>query len=133
MRVLLDTHACLWVLQGDPQLSRAARTIANDLQNQLYLSVASLWEMAIKVGKGSLLVRTASGEPFERAILEDLRAATISVIGITAGDAMAMASLPLGTHKDPFDRMIAAQCLRRRMVLLGRDAQFDQYRVRRVW
>ncbi len=133
MRVLLDTHTCLWVLQGDPQLSQTARTIANDLQNRLYLSMASLWEMAIKVGKGSLVVRTVSAEPFEQAILEDLRAATIVVIGISAGDALAMASLPLGTHKDPFDRMIAAQCLRRRMVLLGRDAQFDQYGVRRIW
>jgi PIN domain nuclease of toxin-antitoxin system len=79
MRVLLDTHTCLWALQGDPQLSVTAYRIINERENEILLSVASLWEMAIKVRKGSLIVNVG-GQPFAQAILADLQAAEIGLL-----------------------------------------------------
>lgn len=132
MRVLLDTHTCLWTLQGDPQLSATAYRIINDVGNEAFLSVASLWEMAIKVCKGTLIVNTG-GQPFAQAIMQDLRAAQIGLLGIAPHHALAVATLPLGGHKDPFDRLIAVQAFIEGIPLLSRDARLDQYGVERIW
>jgi len=132
MRVLLDTHTCLWTLQGDPRLSAAAYNVINDLGNEVVVSVASLWEMAIKVRKGTLIVRTG-GQPFARAIVQDLLAARIGFLAITPNHALAVSTLPLGNHKDPFDRLIAVQAVMEGIPLLSRDTRLDQYGVQRIW
>lgn len=132
MRVLLDTHPCLWTLQGDPQLSVTAYAVINDLDNEVLLSVASLWEMAIKVRKGGLVVH-AGGQSFERTILRDLHAAQIGLLAIAPIHALAVSTLPLGEHKDPFDRLIAVQAMTEGIPLVSRDVQFDQYSVQRLW
>lgn len=132
MRVLLDTHTCLWTLQGDSLLSATAYQIINDGENEALLSIASLWEMAIKVRKGTLIV-SAGGQPFAQAILQDLQAARIGLLDIASSHALAVSTLPLGSHKDPFDRLIAVQARIEGIPLLSRDAQFDQYGVQRIW
>jgi PIN domain nuclease of toxin-antitoxin system len=132
MRVLLDTHACLWALQGDSQLSATVSRIITDPGNEALLSVASLWEMAIKVRKGALIVNTGV-QPFAQTILRDLRAARIGLLDIAPNHALAVSTLPLGDHKDPFDRLIAAQAMIEGMPLLSRDARLDQYGVQRIW
>jgi len=132
MRVLLDTHTCLWTLQGDPQLSATAYQIINDVENVALLSVASLWEMAIKVRKGTLIVNT-DGQPFAQAILQDLQAAQIEILDIAPSHALAVSTLPLGNHKDPFDRLIVAQAMLEGIPLLSRDSRLDRYGIQRIW
>ncbi|MGI8687570.1 MAG: type II toxin-antitoxin system VapC family toxin [Thermomicrobiales bacterium] len=132
MRVLLDTHACLWALQGDSQLSATASRIITDPGNESLLSVASLWEMAIKVRKGTLIVNTGA-QPFAQTILRDLRAARIGLLDIAPNHALAVSILPLSDHKDPFDRLIAAQAMIEGMPLVSRDTRLDQYGVQRIW
>jgi PIN domain nuclease of toxin-antitoxin system len=132
MRVLLDTHTCLWALQGDPQLSVTAYRIINERENEILLSVASLWEMAIKVRKGSLIVNVG-GQPFAQAILADLQAAEIGLLDITPHHALAVSTLPLSDHKDPFDRLIVVQAIREGIPILSRDTRLDQYGVQRIW
>jgi PIN domain nuclease of toxin-antitoxin system len=132
MRVLLDTHTCLWTLQGDPQLSATAYQVINETSNDAVLSVASLWEMAIKVRKGTLIVN-ADGRPFAEAILQDLRAAQIGLLNIAPKHVLAVSTLTIGAHKDPFDRLVAIQAIMEGIPLLSRDAQLDQYGVQRIW
>ena len=132
MRVLLDTHACLWALQGDSQLSATVSRIITDPGNESLLSIASLWEMAIKVRKGTLIVNTGR-QPFAQTILRDLRAARIGLLDISPNHALAVSTLPLSGHKDPCDRLIAAQAMIEGMPLLSRDTRLDQYGVQRIW
>ncbi len=132
MRVLLDTHACLWALQGNSQLSATASRIITAPGNEALLSVASLWEMAIKVRKGTLIVDTG-GQPFAQMILQDLRAARIGILDISPNHALAVSALLLGNHKDPFDRLIAMQAVMEGIPLLSRDTRLDQYGIQRIW
>ncbi|MDQ6833774.1 MAG: type II toxin-antitoxin system VapC family toxin [Chloroflexota bacterium] len=113
-------------------MSATASRIITDLGNEVLLSVASLWEMAIKVRKGTLII-TSGEQPFAQAILQDLRAAQIGLLDITPNHALAVSALPLGNHKDPFDRLIAMQAVMEGIPLLSRDTQFDQYGVQRIW
>jgi PIN domain nuclease of toxin-antitoxin system len=126
---LLDTHALLWMLYGDKRLSRKARqVIEGDLP--LFYSTVSFWEIALK--------RSAHGFDFEIEADWDillprgLRKAEVIRLDLEAGDCRAMEDLPL-CHRDPFDRMLLAQALRRRIGILSRDAAFDDYPVLRAW
>lgn len=132
MRVLLDTHTCLWALQGDQLLSATAYQVINDGANEILLSVASLWEMVIKVRKGTLIVNTG-GQPFAHAILQDLQTAQIGILDIAPRHALAVSTLPLGDHKDPFDRLIVVQAMQEGIPLLSLDARLDQYGIQRIW
>ena len=103
MRLLLDTHTLLWWVADSADLSTAARQTIADRRNSVHVSVASLWEIAIKAGKGKLELfddfdRTLDQEPFGR-------------LDILTDHARAVRSLP-HLHGDPFDRMLIAQALR---------------------
>jgi PIN domain nuclease of toxin-antitoxin system len=128
MRLLLDTHSFLWFIEGSTQLPRSARTLIEDTTNEAFLSVASLWEMAIKVSIGKLSV----GQPFEAVILQQLTLNRITLLGITVSHAAALAVLTLH-HRDPFDRMLAAQARVEQLSLVSGDPAFDAYGVTRLW
>ena len=131
MRLLIDTHAFLWFIEGDPQLSVNARQLIEDEDNAIWLSIASVWEMAIKFSIGKLTALDAS-RPFSVQISDQLAHNSISVLPITLPHAFQVASLPFH-HRDPFDRLIAAQCLVESLSLLSVDAIFDVYGVARLW
>jgi PIN domain nuclease of toxin-antitoxin system len=126
---LLDTHAMLWMLYGDRRLSRNARRIMEG-SGSLYYSTVSFWEIALK--------RVRSGFDFEIEddwdvlIPEGLREAGTLAIGVEASDCRFMEELPLH-HRDPFDRLMISQALRRRIGVLSRDDQWDAYGMERVW
>jgi PIN domain nuclease of toxin-antitoxin system len=126
---LLDTHAMLWMLYGDRRLSRNARRIMEG-SGSLYYSTVSFWEIALK--------RVRSGFDFEIEddwdvlIPEALREAGTLAIGVEASDCRFMEELPLH-HRDPFDRLMISQALRRRIGVLSRDDQWDAYGMERVW
>ena len=130
MRVLLDTQAILWYLDGDPRLGGRARTMIDDAANDCLVSIASLWEMAIKVRLGKLT--SASGVPPTDVVLGFLTRTGIALLPITPAHALRVARLPRG-HGDPFDLLIVAQALEENVPVVGSDAQFDAFGVTRIW
>lgn len=128
MRVLLDTHTFLWWLDGDRRLAVRGRRLIADAATEVFVSAASAWEIAIKAAAGKL--------PGALDVAEDVSGCMESQgfrpLDITVLHAQRAGSLrPL--HRDPFDRMPAAQALTEGLPLLSNDAVFDAYAVRRIW
>ncbi len=128
MKLLLDTHAFLWFIGGDKRLSPSARVFIEELSNDAYLSVASLWEMAIKIGLGRLKL----AQPFETFIPHQLSLNQIGLLGITISHTAKVATLPFH-HRDPFDRLLVAQAQVEQMPLVSSDPMFDAYGITRLW
>ena len=128
MNILLDTHIFLWFVFGDSGLSVYARSLIEDEVNTKFLSVASVWEMAIKhcINKLPLTL------PFGEFILYQLEESGIQLLPIEFVDLVQVSSLPLH-HRDPFDRLIIAQSLTENMAVVSADAAFDAYGVTRLW
>jgi len=124
MKLLLDTHSWLWWIAEPHRLSDEAQNLIRDSGNEVYLSVASCWEIAIKWGNGKL---TLPAEP-EIFIPARLRRDNISVLRVELHHALRVGHLP-PHHKDPFDRMIIAQGQTEAMPILTADSQFSQYEV----
>jgi len=125
---LLDTHAFLWFINDDESLSATARQAIEDPTNTILLSIASLWEMAIKVSLG----RLATPSPFAEFMLGQLRQNDIALLEIRAEHTGLVATLPFH-HRDPFDRLIIAQAITENLPMISRDSAFDAYRIRRLW
>ncbi len=130
MRVLLDTQAILWYLEGDAHLSDPARTTIDETINDCLVSVASLWEMAVKVRIGKLT--SASGSPPTATILGDLARTHIALLPTASAHALRVALLPRG-HGDPFDLLIIAQALEEGTPVVSSDTKFDEFGVTRIW
>jgi PIN domain nuclease of toxin-antitoxin system len=128
MRLLLDTHTFLWFLNDDSQLSTQARGLIEDGANEVFLRVASLWEMAIKISLGKLQL-SQSFDPF---IAEQLTLNSIKLLDITLAHTAAVIPLPFH-HRDPFDRLVIAQALTEAMPIVGADRAFDAYGITRLW
>jgi PIN domain nuclease of toxin-antitoxin system len=128
MRLLLDTHAFIWWIDDDARLSTAARVLLQDRANGVFVSIASIWEIAIKVGIGRL---RAPGEL--RAFLADqIAKAGFSILPIAFDHVVAVHALPQH-HGDPFDRLLIAQCREEDLSLVSRDGKFAPYDVELVW
>jgi PIN domain nuclease of toxin-antitoxin system len=127
--MLIDTQALIWLAEDSPDLSVHARDAIESRANELAASVASLWEMAIKIRLGKLQLKSGTLRDFvEKAASHGIR-----ILDITAEDAIGVGELPLLEHRDPFDRLIASQCRRLDMRLVSVDVCFDAYGVVRVW
>ena len=128
MRVLLDTHALIWWLLGDPALSVAARASIADGDNEVMVSAASAWEISTKHRIGKL--------PSAALLAVDIAGAIASQgfdeLPITVREAERAGNLP-GPHRDPFDRLLIAQALSLDLTLVSNEAVFDRYAVRRLW
>ncbi len=128
MRLLLDTHTFLWFILDRAELSRRAASLMEDPANVLLLSTAALWEIAIKASLGKL----ALAQPFGVLIPQQLHINDIQVLPITLEHLVVVSTLPFH-HRDPFDRLMAAQAMVEGVPLLSRDRVFDAYGVRRLW
>ena len=128
MRLLLDTHALIWWLAGDPSLSPEAKAAIMDPENEIFVSAVSAWEIAKKYRIGRLSHAAAHALDVSGAIAsQGFIELPITVLhGQTAG------SLP-GPHRDPFDRVLIAQATLAGLVLVSNEAVFDRYAVRRLW
>jgi PIN domain nuclease of toxin-antitoxin system len=122
MRLLLDTHTFLWFISGNAQLSNKARELISDPENDILLSVASLWEIVIKMGLGKL--RLAG--PFEDVIPRQIDSNEFETLGIELPHLTELIRLPQH-HRDPFDRLIIAQAIAEGTPLLARDEAFKDY------
>ena len=126
MKFLLDTHAFLWYLLGNPNLGSKAKE-AIDTKTDLYFSIASLWEMSIKINIGKLQLN----RPFED-LPKELQYLNVQILPVTFEDTEFYVGLPLH-HRDPFDRILVAQAMNHSLVLISCDSAFDVYPIHRVW
>jgi PIN domain nuclease of toxin-antitoxin system len=127
MKLLLDTHTFLWFIDDSPQLSVHAKSLLES-DNDLLLSVASLWEIAIKYNLDKLKLPT----PYEVFIPQQLTTNDIEILPISFPHLAAVSVLPRH-HRDPFDRMIIAQAQVERVAIVSVDPLFDTYPIRRLW
>ena len=128
MKVLLDTHALIWFIGGDKQFSEKARTELAGQQEGVFVSIASIWEMAIKLGLGKLRLRLR----LEDELLAFLEQNGFKILPIEYAHVARVASLP-SKHKDPFDRLLVAQTLIEDMTLVSQDSNLDGYGIKRLW
>lgn len=126
--LLLDTHAMLWFFWDDPRLSPGAKTLIEDADNRKLVSVASCWEIAIKVGLGRLDL----GEPSRSFLPREIARNNFELLPISLNHATMVEGLA-AHHRDPFDRLLIAQAMVEGLSLVSVDAVFDQYGVSRLW
>ena len=131
MRYLLDTHTFIWFNQGNLLLGDTVRLLIEDANNEIHISIASLWEIAIKTSLKKLPGHT----PFD-ALRDDLIRLNIELLPIKFEHTALVNKLPFH-HKDPFDRMIVAQAIYENLDLLSCDDKLDKYlsasSLRRLW
>ena len=118
MRLLLDTHIFLWMVNGNLRVGSRERELIADAQ-EVYISSATLWEIAIKFSAGKLQVNMDE-------LLEEIATGGFRQLSVMNHHAMAVARLPL-LHRDPFDRMLVAQAMTEPMRLLTSDRQLTGY------
>ena len=128
MNLPLDTHAFLWFIDGSARLSPQARELIEDQGNAKLVSVASLWEMAIKISLGRLHL----AQPFEELIPAQMRINGFGLLPLRIPHIAKVVALPFH-HRDPFDRLIVGQCLAENLSLVSVDSAFDKYSIRRLW
>lgn len=127
MRYLLDSHTLLWAIDSPEKLSRLARKIVDDRSSVLFVSIATPWELAIKANSGKLDVQELL-QDFDRSI----SSSGYELLDTKVPQVIRAGMLPLH-HRDPFDRLMAAQALELRLPIVSRDHVFDLYGVPRIW
>ena len=128
MRLLLDTHALVWYIQADPKLPAARQSDIQDAANEVWVSPASYWEIAIKVHTGKWKLNI----PYPVLIDTALNVYKFQVLPILPDHTARLIGLP-DHHRDPFDRLLIAQALAEGLSLVSVDAVFDQYGITRIW
>lgn len=128
MNILVDTQAIIWYAENNPALTTNARQAMDDASNTCYVSMASFWEMSIKINLGKLNVNGLSLDEFMQEIEEN----GFSVLEISKAHIIKNGSLPLN-HRDPFDRLIIAQASVEDSYIITSDDAFDAYEVKRIW
>ena len=130
MRLLLDTHTMYWYIEGDPQLSGTARTLIQDASNEILMSPASYWEIAIKISIGKWKLN----RPYEEFIDIGLNQYGFQILPILPTHTARLIGLPFPPgHKDPFDRMLITQTLVEQIPIVSADSALDAYGVTRLW
>jgi len=128
MRLLLDTSTFLWLLGDSPELSPRAVALFKSAEADVYLSVASAWEIAVKVSLGKLILPA----PPERLIPHERAARGITSLAIDEESALHVSRLP-PLHRDPFDRMLVSQAIVHGLTILTPDQMIARYPARTVW
>lgn len=128
MNILIDTQAIIWFAENNYQLSENARRVMEDTDNTCFVSMASFWEMSIKINLGKLTINGLSLEEFMEEVAEN----DFKPLDIKHNHILENERLPL-LHRDPFDRLIIAQAIAENMSIVSSDVVFDAYSVVRIW
>jgi len=128
MQIVVDSQSLVWAVDDPSRLSKAATIAIQNLANDLWISSASIWEISIKVGIGKMKLTA----PYKVWITRALQALDIQIVPIAIDYCEKQATLPM-IHRDPFDRMIASQCLVDHIPVVSSDTIFDAYGVTRIW
>ena len=127
MKILLDTHAFIWFVEDDSQLTDSTKRIIEKHTNEIYLSIASIWEIAIKMQLKKIDIKKTIEEIIDLVPLNGFELLPIlpeHIIKLTTLDFH---------HRDPFDRIIISQGLAENQEIVSRDKIFDDYGVKRIW
>jgi PIN domain nuclease of toxin-antitoxin system len=127
LKFLLDTHTFIWFVNGDRRLSTKAKKEILKSSNKKFISMASIWEMAIKVSLGKLRINYPFKEVFNQ--IEENGFETLSIIF----DHTLLLSQLEFHHRDPFDRLLIAQAISENMKIISKDENFQKYQVKMVW
>jgi PIN domain nuclease of toxin-antitoxin system len=128
VRLLLDTHAFLWYVLDDQQLTAKARALISDSNNEINVSPASYWEIAIKISVG----KYSLSEPLDAFIDREMAANDLQILHIAPQHAAIVSTMPFH-HRDPFDRLIVAQAIVEQTPIISGDPVLDAYGVTRLW
>lgn len=128
MKYLLDTHPFLWIITDDSKLSKKARDIYLDSENDIFLSMASIWELAIKSSLGKISL----DKPLNEFVSEHVLGNNIEILEIKLPHVLRIEQLPFH-HRDPFDRLIISQAIEDSLPILAGDKAFDSYKIKRIW
>ena len=128
MRVLLDTHAFLWFILDDPKLSTLARGIIEEEKNDILISPASYWEIAIKIR----LKKYSLPQPYQQFMQSQIASNEFKILPLELPHTDLLITLPIH-HKDPFDRLLVCQSLAEGIPLVSADAGLDFYGINRLW
>ena len=128
MKLLLDTHAFLWLVSGDARLSHKAQEAFLDRDNEVFLSAASFWEIGVKVSLGRLEL----APNWAQALGAEMNASAVGWLPVEMAHCVAVSQLPFH-HRDPFDRMLVVQARSDGLALVSRDEHFRSYGVDVVW
>ena len=124
---LLDTHTAIWFFNGDAQLSETAKRVILDISNGKYISIASAWEVAIKLSIGKLSISGTTAD-----FIQDIETNGIVILPIKSSHLSILESLPF-IHRDPFDRLFVAAALAEQMTLITSDDNIARYDVPQIW
>jgi PIN domain nuclease of toxin-antitoxin system len=127
MTLLLDTHTFLWFVNDSPELSQTAINLLES-EHELLVSIASLWEIAIKVNLKKLTLAT----DYQQFIPQQLALNQIEILPINLNHLSVYTNLSL-YHRDPFDRLIIAQAMSEKLSIISIDKKFDLYEINRQW
>lgn len=127
MNLLLDTHALIWFGENDPRLSKNALQAIESPDNIKYVSIASLWEIAIKRSLGKLQLN----QPL-KDVIESLLSNGFELLSVTSTHVLQIENLSF-FHRDPFDRMLIAQAITDDLTIISNEGLFDRYSVGRLW
>lgn len=127
MELLLDTHAFIWFFEGDNRLTAKVKNLIADSSNKCFISIGSIWEMAIK---SSLNKLDLQGD-FDQ-IAAFINENDVELLPITFGHVQRLLSLNFH-HRDPFDRIIIAQALSENLTIATKDTVFHEYGVKLIW
>ncbi|CDH43575.1 MAG: type II toxin-antitoxin system VapC family toxin [Candidatus Competibacteraceae bacterium] len=128
MRLLLDTHTFLWFVLNDSKLSRVADALITDPSNDVLISPATYWEIAIKVGKQTLDLFA----PYDDFMMRGIQGNNFEILPIEPRHTSLLTRLPMH-HKDPFDRLLIAQASYEGIPIVSVDSALDDYGVTRLW
>lgn len=128
MKLLLDSHTLIWAVDEPRRLGLTATRVLQDPNNDLFLSAGAVWEIAIKIGLGKLVLTL----PFAQWIGQAIADLGLGLLHITIDHAQTYTRLPMH-HRDPFDRLFVAQVIAEGALLVSSDPAFDAYGINRLW
>ena len=123
MKILLDTHTFIWYMEGNEKLGEKNKILLDAIENEKFLSMASIWEMALKKNSGKLTL----SKPLQSYVPPEITIIDVKLVYI-----FHLENLP-EYHKDPFDRIIIATSIVEQMPLMSIDEVFEQYDVLKIW
>jgi PIN domain nuclease of toxin-antitoxin system len=127
MNLLLDTHTFLWFSEDNKSLSHKAKSLIEDSQNNCIISIASIWEMAIKISLKKLNLKLDYKD-----LLEEIYKHDFILLPIEFEHTVELSSMKFH-HRDPFDRLLAAQSKVENLAIISKDEIFDKYEIQRIW
>ncbi len=128
MKYLIDTHTLLWIVTKNQKLSDKATKLYLNTENLIFFSLASIWEMAIKIS----LKKLSMEEPLKDFIQTQIKGNDIKILNIEIKHILSLENLPYH-HRDPFDRLIISQSMNENIPVLSSDKVYDLYPIKRIW